>query len=543
MKKIILILIFILFSFSIISKTLKIQLKKNLQIPTDQQATGVIIESNKKTTIENYKNNSLNGLSMSGNIKYKKMSNGKYKVFISWNKAGSRYLSTPLKSRFTVKSNKINQGTSFKMKGSTKELETLVSKNGLNKINLGTNSKTNNKDQNRRVSSNSSPPKRLLSSQNSTSQGSSASDSNSETDYGASTVEQIPCQPIREDQVIYEAMKLITKNGKGEQINSTECKKTGQAIPIDKDYSSCPRFLDIESRKAYFKYMEFAKVGGSKLPLSNCITDQSRFFEIQETYQECNLRHDFIQETVFQQTKLYYREEADIVDVTDCRDSKHENLQFKMEKTQQGCPLIENEDNTIIEQQKIFYKDSNGAVEYITECQPIASEGSTMQEVVCEEDKYFHNYPLYQTFYNTRYEYIDHEGNTKVFRKCAPSISGKYPIFPHKDDIDSCSSKNDDTLLVSILMTRRYVETTEDGTIHFGDCEDRFNRVPYSYSGIEEYRIGNVTGTRGYDTCIYENYKKRHKYIRGDGTIYFKDSNLPNRRGIQLSCSCSGSGC
>lgn len=391
---------------------------------------------------------------------------------------------------------------------------------------------------------------------------------------------------------VFKQQKTDSVDSTGAVIKSTECSDIAPGYAIQKAYGgACITLVDTTNLVAYKGYREFATVDGKEVEVTTCTNETTAPFALTETSATCSVRNDLTKGVAIQQKKYYYTDNGTQVEATTCADSAE---QYAIYQTTTTCSPIYDQANGLAFTQKRSAYDGPGGTAYVTDCAPVSTTGVAVSEENCANPKYEHDYTTGVSYVLTRKYYMD--GASKVYlSSCARSASASYN---HKHATTNCGVTNDDTLLKTTFNQNTYIETPDDGTVEIKPCEAgnvvayvtlSSGWVPTSVSGTsiewnatadicgrgtQNYgsgwhywelfqsncgpvRVITVSGITfinnlslpapsvggNYQGCTRGNYEKRTTFQRGDGTQLTKvEQSVTNVLGPESGCGFVASG-
>ncbi len=246
-------------------------------------------------------------------------------------------------------------------------------------------------------------------------------------------------------------------------------------ISINRDYSSCPDFIDLGSFKAYSQYQESYKDSeGNDVITKNCTTDSQRSYSILEDYTTCEVRHLFDQGYSVAQNKLFYTKGSDKIIVQDCQDGSRK---YEHHVTNDTCPPQISSSAVILFNRK--YVEIDGIRQYITACEPLSSNSDIYSEN-CPNPEFTHDFTANQSFRNKTTYYLDNNRQRVEISNCVKSEEA----FDHQQDSDACSAINDDINHQTIIQAKRYI-IVNGIRQYISDCESLPNPIPYRNIGYK----------------------------------------------------------
>jgi hypothetical protein len=246
-------------------------------------------------------------------------------------------------------------------------------------------------------------------------------------------------------------------------------------ININRDYSSCPDFIDLGSFKAYSQYQESYKDSeGKDVITKNCTTDSQRSYSILEDFTTCEIRHLFDQGYSVAQNKLFYTKGSDKIIVQDCQDSSR---RYEHHITNDTCPPQINSNAVILFNRK--YVEIDGIRQYITTCEPLSNNSDIYSEN-CLNPEFTHDFTANQSFRNKTTYYLDNNRQRVEISNCVKSEE----FFNHQQDSEVCSPINDDINHQTIIRAKKYI-TVNGIKQYITDCESLPTPIPYREIGYK----------------------------------------------------------
>lgn len=172
----------------------------------------------------------------------------------------------------------------------------------------------------------------------------------------------------------------------------------------------------------------------------------------------------------------------------ECQES---NVVFPHYLTPDTCEFQRLDDNHIVYNKRVAYKDINGIVHYLTQCKP-SEDGSI--ELTTEQCGYEHDFENNQSYPMTKQFFYDYQTNEKI----EVSSCSKDPLnFPHQTD--HCEWKYDDTELYTTEMVKKYFVDTRTNEKIYMDINNADengcvpnNPIPYVQSTETEVFKGSI---------------------------------------------------
>ncbi|RXJ82171.1 hypothetical protein [Arcobacter sp. F2176] len=220
-----------------------------------------------------------------------------------------------------------------------------------------------------------------------------------------------------------------------EDVKVGACTDSALSYPVDtyKEWNKeCSPLIDYDNNKVQFAFREVAQVNGTVAEVTPCKFDTTTH-ELDTTYDGCDVYDDFTNKVSIQKEKYFYMFENKKQYVGECQDS---SVKFEHYLTPDTCEFQRLDDNHIVYNKRVAYKDVNGIVHYLTQCKP-SEDGSI--ELTTLQCGYEHDFANNQSYPMSKQVFTDPQTNEEI----EVSSCSKDPLnFPHQTE--HCSWENDD---------------------------------------------------------------------------------------------------
>lgn len=214
----------------------------------------------------------------------------------------------------------------------------------------------------------------------------------------------------------------------------------------------CNPLIDYNSKTVKFAYREVAQVGGKVEEVTPCKFDNETLHELKSTYDGCEILDDFTNKISIQKERFYYMFENKKEYLGECQES---DIAFPHYLTPDTCEFQRLDDNHIVYNKRVAYKDVNGIVHYLTQCKPSEDGSIELTTLKCGYEHDFANnqsYPMSKQIFN----------DPQTSEVIEVSSCSKDPQnFPHQKD--HCSWEYDDENFYSTEWVKKYFVDTNTG--------------------------------------------------------------------------------
>ncbi len=424
---------------------------------------------------------------------YQAQPDGSQRVTARWhsiaagsNMAVTQPLQSPLSSQFRTSDKQVAPGTTINIRG---DLDLLAEDFLKLKARLGKDSPRDvQKTTNNTTSTDSARNANELASSGTSGGGTgnysnapySTTNSNNDVKTDMVTTQWQDCQPRIDrttGKVFQQARKLeVTESGR--LMSTGSCEDHGSTATIERTYDGdCQPVIDVDNRKVYHQFIEWAKLNGTTVDVSACTVDFAKFDTVKATTENCGYRHDFTAGRSIQQERLFYNDLAGkVVEVRSCGDSTQAFAQYTTTTT---CPpSVDTINKQVFINQRVAFMDGNGAEQYASDCKPDGNPSLPISEAFCDP-KYEHDFVNNVSYYRTRAYYVDQKGNTVYVTNCGRSSADS---FSHIFETGACGVRNDDEKLMTYWKKLTQINTPSDGLIEIAPCQEIGSPTPYVYT-------------------------------------------------------------
>lgn len=267
-------------------------------------------------------------------------------------------------------------------------------------------------------------------------------------------------------------------------VNRSSCAADStKTIPVQitREYDKvCHNLVDYDAMTVKPNYRQVALIDGKEVEVSGCQYDTQ--VSLLTSYDECNKRHDFINDVTYEQHIFYYMKDGQKEPVTECVDDTTKAYPHYL--TTNTCDYTELDANHIILNKRVAYKLDNGTVEYATSCQPQASSIELTTEFCGYDDDLIANV----SYEKTKSYYTDPDtGVVKEVSACGRTTTS----YPHK--LEACGWEYDDANLRAFQKFTRYFDDPVRGRVDFngGECLAGDTPIPYVDGGEQVTTLQN----------------------------------------------------
>ncbi len=278
---------------------------------------------------------------------------------------------------------------------------------------------------------------------------------------------------------VYAQARKIEVTESGRVMSTGDCQDYGTVADVVREYDkTCTPVVDVENRKVFHQFREFAKLDGKEVEVSLCTADFNKFDPIKTDTAGCGFRHDFVAGRSIPQEKLYYNEPSgNIVSVRGCGDS---NKAFTHYTTTATCtPTIDTPNKQVFINIRTAFKDDGGAELYANDCRPDGNPAFAIAEEFCTP-KFEHDFVNNASYYSTRPYYVNGSGSVVYLASCSRSAQAS---FAHQESTTGCQARNDDANLKTYFSKKKTITTPDDGTIEVQPCTESQVAQSYVYTG------------------------------------------------------------
>lgn len=488
MKKIVILLILTVTSWNTCAadkpvKTIEVALRSPLEVEKTKD-TSAIFHGLTEQAIKIGMHNSV----LLGKVTYSSMGAGKTRVKINWHslqleqgqRSGVETLSNPLMSQFTTTDKRVEPNTAFQAQGNinkaVESYQVLAAKMNEDKTPRHLVSKSEDKEvKTEKTTSNLNPGSGSSGSSKADPASTSTSDLSANTSLVISRWEDCTPRIDLSNKMVFSQQRIIEETDSGQVLSTGACQDYGNGAPIEKTYGACDPIIDQTDRKAFKQYTEAATLNGILIKVAGCTMDESSFFDILATYENCGVRHDFTLGRSIQQEQLYYISGADRIDILECQDS---SVVYPHYLTTNTCtPVIDATNGLVFIQKRTAYDNLDGTTAFASECRAATSAGVAIQEEICA-NKYEHDFVAGQSYLRTRDYYLDDKNVVQYISECSRST---LISFEHLYSPDGCPVINDDSKLMTTWQSNAYIDTPDDGIMVLEACTQRGNPTPYVF--------------------------------------------------------------
>lgn len=279
---------------------------------------------------------------------------------------------------------------------------------------------------------------------------------------------------------VYAQARKIEVTESGRVMSTGDCQDYGTVADVVREYDkTCTPVVDVDNRKVFHQFREYAKLDGKEVEVSLCTADFNKFDPIKTDTAGCGFRHDFVAGRSIPQEKLYYNEPSgNIVSVRGCGDS---NKAFTHYTTTATCtPTIDTPNKQVFINIRTAFKDDGGAEQYANDCRPDGNPAFAIAEEFCSP-KYEHDFVNNASYFSTRPYYTNYSGAVVYLGSCARSSVSS---FAHQETTSGCGVRNDDANLKTYFSKKKTISTPDDGVVEVQPCTESQMAQSYAYTGI-----------------------------------------------------------
>ena len=246
-----------------------------------------------------------------------------------------------------------------------------------------------------------------------------------------------------------------------EDVKVGACTDSALSYPVDtyKEWNKeCSPLIDYDNNKVQFAFREVAQVDGNVTEVTPCKFDTTTLHELDTTYDGCDVYDDFTNKVSIQKEKYFYMFENKKQYVGECQDS---SVKFEHYLTPDTCEFQRLDDNHIVYNKRVAYKDVNGIVHYLTQCKPSEDGSIELTTLQCGYENDFANN---QSYPKSKQVFTDPQTNEEI----EVSSCSKDPLnFPHQTE--HCSWENDDENKFSYEWKKTFFVDTRTNETKFLD--------------------------------------------------------------------------
>lgn len=277
------------------------------------------------------------------------------------------------------------------------------------------------------------------------------------------------------DQMVAIVQERTLQDGK----EVAACQDTLTRYPLEKKFTTCPNFVDLDAKKVFKQYtLNYNDpVSGGAIQVKDCTKDEEQVTPITVDTASCSLRHDFTAGKSIQQGRMVYTDSSGVIqELQSCADT---NVSYEHIKTDDTCQNVVDEANKLVTRQFRYKINKDGTDQFVSQCEPDMTTSTPLQEEICTTQRYTNDFAANTSYLNKSYFYNDTQGNRVNVMKCQPSTVS----FQHKKEEETCTATSDDSTLQTTMYAKTYIEETAGNKVYLSDCQPVSPKIPYTLNG------------------------------------------------------------
>lgn len=262
-----------------------------------------------------------------------------------------------------------------------------------------------------------------------------------------------------------------------------------EPIKLSSEIGTCRGVPDYERGEALIQKQYFYIRNNERVDVGGC-TPAKEYALLEDDVNACQYRYDFINNFSIKQTQYFFMAENKRHDVGECIDKKGEDFKYPLFEDDSTCQFNVVNDR-VFYQKRLAFMDLTGGKQFATDCRVVASNG---HEIFEESSGYEYQDSSKQAIRKIN-QYFIIPGTQNVKKYIAKDVKTN-KAYPYKERL--CRwEHNDEELFSRRLSTIFFQDTDENKEVVVQECSETINTqiIPYAYAGEERTTLGEkLTG-------------------------------------------------
>lgn len=287
------------------------------------------------------------------------------------------------------------------------------------------------------------------------------------------------------DQMVAIVQERTLQDGK----EVAACQDTLTRYPLEKKFTSCSNFVDLDAKKVFKQYTLSYNdpISGGAIQVKDCTKDEEQVTPITVDTASCSLRHDFTAGKSIQQGRMVYTDSTGVIqELQSCADT---DISYEHIKTDDTCQNVVDEANKLVTRQFRYKINKDGTDQFVSQCEPDMTTSTPLQEEICTTQRYTNDFAANTSYLNKSYFYNDQQGNRVNVTNCQASTTS----FQHKKEEGTCTASNDDSTRQTTMYAKTYIEETAGNKVYLTDCQPISPKIPYVNIGQKWIKTSGAT--------------------------------------------------